>query len=111
MELWLVAKLLQDNGTTMEVNGIYSSKDKAFAAISDDHSAAAVCFDLDRDYSEIRTFVAFSLAHPEGIATSTPEPLMLHSAPKPAPPRRDGAYVPMTQDMSAFGPPPHPRKD
>lgn len=108
MEVWLVTKLLP--GTTMEVNGIYSSKDKAFAAISDDHSAA-VCFELDRDYSEIRTFVAFSLAHPEGIATSTPEPLMLHSAPKPAPPRRDGGYVPMTQDMRAFGPPPHPRKD
>lgn len=66
MKVWMLARF-EPNGS-FEVNGIYSSEEKALAACTDDLTGAA-CFEMDRDYSDTTEFWMVSRAHPNGVMT------------------------------------------
>lgn len=66
MKVWMLARFEPDG--SFEVNGIYSSQEKALAACVDDLTGAA-CFEMDHDYTETTEFWMVSRAHPDGVMT------------------------------------------
>ena len=60
-EVWVVTRLTPDG--FMEINGVYSTQEKALEACTDDLTAAAR-FEVDYDYSEVTDFLVVTRKQP-----------------------------------------------
>jgi len=69
MQVWVVVRIGSDG---LEIDGIYSSQDKALAACTPKlgvMQTAAVPMEVDKDYSDKTRFLVTTPANPQGVMT------------------------------------------